>query len=96
MPPKERARETIDELLRHAGWDVQDRAAMNLFDPNARSVTVRETFLKTGYADHLLFVDGRALAVIEAKKEVDEALQAVARLLDLLPRIQLPDMASEA
>ena len=69
MTPEERARETIDELLRHAGWDVQDRAAMNLFDPNIPGVAVREAFLKTGYADYLLFVDGRALGIIEAKKQ---------------------------
>jgi hypothetical protein len=38
MNPEERARETIDELLRYAGWDVQDRQAMNLFDPTASAL----------------------------------------------------------
>ena len=68
MTPEEQARVTIDELLNHAGWDVQDREAMNLFDPNRPGVAVREAHLKTGFADYLLFVDGQALGIIEAKK----------------------------
>ena len=69
MIPEERARETIDELLRYTGWDVQNREAMNLFDRSRPGVAVREAYLKTGFADYLLFVDGKALGVIEAKKE---------------------------
>ena len=68
MTPEERARQTIDELLDYAGWSVQDRETMNLFDPAHRGVAVREAYLATGYADYLLFVDGKALGVIEAKK----------------------------
>ena len=68
MTPEERARETIDKLLDHAGWAVQDREAMNLFDANYPGAAVREAYLATGYADYLLFVDGKALGVIEAKK----------------------------
>jgi type I site-specific restriction endonuclease len=34
MTPEECARETIDELLGHAGWDVQGRAAEALEDTN--------------------------------------------------------------
>ena len=47
MTPEERARGTIDELLRCASWDVQDRQAMNLFDPNQPGVAVREAHLRT-------------------------------------------------
>jgi type I restriction enzyme R subunit len=68
MTPEERARVTIDQLLDYAGWDVQDREEMNLFDPTRPGVAVREAHLRTGYADYLLFVDGKALGVIEAKK----------------------------
>jgi type I restriction enzyme R subunit len=68
MQPEQKARQQIDELLDYAGWDVQDREAMNLFDPARPGVAVREAYLKTGYADYLLFVEGKALGVIEAKR----------------------------
>lgn len=68
MTPEQKARQNIDELLTHAGWVVQDRDGMNLFDPAKPGVAVREAHLKTGFADYLLFVDGRALGVVEAKK----------------------------
>ncbi|MDX1417927.1 MAG: DEAD/DEAH box helicase family protein, partial [Candidatus Promineifilaceae bacterium] len=68
MTPEQRARKAIDEILKVAGWAVQDREEMNLFDAAQRGVAVREAHLQTGYADYLLFVDGRALGVIEAKK----------------------------
>jgi type I restriction enzyme R subunit len=67
--PEERARETIDALLSAAGWIVQDRKAAN---PSAgRGVAVREFPMRSGYgeADYLLYVDGMAVGVIEAKKE---------------------------
>ncbi|MFN2121920.1 MAG: hypothetical protein ACK2UP_00315 [Candidatus Promineifilaceae bacterium] len=92
MTPEERARETIDELLRYAGWDVQDREAMNLYDPNRPGVAVREAHLRTGFADYLLFVDGRALGIIEAKKEgtplVGVEAQSVRYSVGLPPRMQ--------
>lgn len=68
MTPEQKARQKIDELLTYAGWHVQDRDAMNLFDPAKPGVAVREAHLRTGFADYLLFVDGRALGIIEAKK----------------------------
>ena len=68
MQPEQKAREHIDELLHYAGWDVQDRDAMNLFDPAKPGVAVREAHLKTGFADYLLFVEGKVLGVVEAKK----------------------------
>ncbi len=68
MQPEQKAREHIDELLHYAGWDVQDRDAMNLFDPAKPGVAVREAHLKTGFADYLLFVEGKVLGVVEAKR----------------------------
>lgn len=68
MTPEQKARLKIDELLTYAGWHVQDREAMNLFDPAKPGVAVREAHLRTGFADYLLFVDGQALGVVEAKK----------------------------
>jgi type I restriction enzyme R subunit len=68
MTPEQRARQQIDTLLHHADWDVQDREQMNLFAAATPGVAVREAHLKTGYADYLLFVQGKALGIIEAKR----------------------------
>jgi type I restriction enzyme, R subunit len=65
--PEQRARQTIDALLTAAGWQVHDRAALNL--SAARGVAVREFPLKTGFADYLLFVDRKAVGAVEAKPE---------------------------
>ena len=65
--PEQRARQTIDDLLTAAGWQVQDRAALNL--SAGRGVAVREFALKTGFADYLLFVDRKAMGAVEAKAE---------------------------
>ncbi|MCB1943983.1 MAG: type III restriction endonuclease subunit R, partial [Candidatus Accumulibacter sp.] len=62
------ARERIDQLLGAAGWAVQDVAAVDLHA--ARGVALREFPLGAGhgFADYLLYVDGKAAGVIEAKK----------------------------
>ena len=69
LTPEQRARVSIDALLDAAGWSVQDAAAANIHA--ARGVAIREFPLKTGhgFADYLLYVDGKAAGVIEAKKE---------------------------
>jgi type I restriction enzyme R subunit len=68
--PEQRAREAIDRLLQAAGWAVQDynkTADINA----ARGVAIREFELNAGFgtADYLLYVDGKAAGVIEAKKQ---------------------------
>src|SRR5687768_5226016 len=67
--PEDLARERIDAALRVAGWCVQDVAAANLWA--ATGVAIREYPLRQGYgeADYLLFADGQAVGVVEAKKE---------------------------
>jgi type I restriction enzyme, R subunit len=67
--PEEKAREIIDRLLNAAGWKVVDCDQVNIHA--ARGVAVREFTLKAdhGEADYLLYVDGQAAGVIEAKKE---------------------------
>ena len=67
--PEADAREAIDRLLKAAGWHVVDRDQVNIHV--ARGVAVREFTLKPGHgeADYLLYVDGQAAGVIEAKKE---------------------------
>ena len=69
LAPEERARVKIDAALEAAGWVVQDREMMNL--AAGRGVAVREFKLAQGhgYADYLLFVDRKAVGVLEAKAE---------------------------
>ncbi len=67
MNPEEKARLKIDEELTQAGWVIQDRKD---FNRNASlGVAVREFLMQDNTeADYLLFVDGKACGVIEAKK----------------------------
>jgi hypothetical protein len=76
MPtPEEQARQKIDQLLDAAGWQVQDRSALNL--GAARGVTAREFPLETGFANYMLFVDRKAVGVIEAKPEGTTLLRSI-------------------
>jgi type I restriction enzyme R subunit len=67
--PEQRAREAIDRLLQAAGWAVQDYKTADI--NAARGVAIREFELNAGFgtADYLLYVDGKAAGVIEAKKQ---------------------------
>ena len=69
MSPEAKARENIDRLLQAAGWHVCDANAAYIHAD--RGVAIREFPLKAGhgFADYLLYVDGKAAGVIEAKKE---------------------------
>ena len=68
MPtPEELARINIDKQLTACGWTVQSRAEMNFYA--GRGIAVREFPLSTGEADYLLFVDRKAVGVVEAKPE---------------------------
>jgi type I restriction enzyme R subunit len=66
--PEDIAREQIDRMLVSAGWAVQDARAVDLYAK--QGVAIREFELKSGYgtADYILYVDGKAAGVIEAKK----------------------------
>ena len=66
LTPEEKARVEIDRQLEACGWQVQSREGQNLFAQ--RGVAVAEFPLKTGYADYLLCVDGKAIGAVEAKK----------------------------
>ena len=62
--PEARARRTIDSLLQDAGWEVQDRDEINVrAGPAPHGVAVREFAMKEGhgFADYLLFVNGKAV-----------------------------------
>ncbi|QGG89029.1 DEAD/DEAH box helicase [Agrobacterium sp. MA01] len=63
--PEQLARDQIDALLIEAGWAVQDKKAINF---NAgQGIAVREYQTDVGPADYALFVDKKAVGVIEAK-----------------------------
>lgn len=68
MTPEELARQKIDCILKQAGWLIQDVKDVNIHA--GRGVAIREFPLKSGhgFADYLLYVDGKAAGVIEAKK----------------------------
>ncbi len=66
MPtPEEQARELIDAHLKASGWIVQTFKHMNLGAGPGLAVT--EFPGAHGEADYLLYVDGKAIGVVEAK-----------------------------
>jgi len=67
MTPEQEARESIDRMLQQAGWIVQGYRELNIFA--GPGVAVREFPLRTGDADYLLYADGKAIGVVEAKPE---------------------------
>ncbi|MFG2954534.1 DEAD/DEAH box helicase family protein [Streptomyces sp. NPDC048291] len=61
------ARKRIDAMLRKSGWLIQSKAEAN---PRAgQGVAIEEFTLATGRADYVLYVDGKIVGVIEAKRE---------------------------
>lgn len=66
MTPEEQARIVIDEKLEKSGWTIQDMKKLNL--TAALGVAVREFPTSTGPVDYALFIDGKPVGVIEAKK----------------------------
>ena len=63
--PEQKARDRIDEQLRQAGWSVQQKIDFSAGIGQA----VREWHTDAGPADYVLFVDKKAVGVIEAKRE---------------------------
>ena len=66
LKPEEQARVLIDEMLAAAGWAVVPRSEY-MDVPHAQAVT--EALTKgNNEADYLLFLDGKAIGVLEAKR----------------------------
>ncbi|MFE9498660.1 DEAD/DEAH box helicase family protein [Streptomyces collinus] len=63
------ARAKIDAMLAKAGWVIQDKAGANPLDERSRGVAIREFTVATGRADYVLYVGGKIVGVIEAKRE---------------------------
>lgn len=74
LTPEAKARIIIDDMFEKAGWKVVDR---DEYDPLATAVALREALTEgdsDAYkeADYLLFVNGQAVGVLEAKRvEID-------------------------
>ncbi len=66
MLPEEKARVKIDKQLRNAGWDIVLR---NEYLPNSTTAVKEALMLNNTESDYLLFIDGKAIAVVEAKRE---------------------------
>ena len=65
--PEEKARKKIDMLLKKAGWSIVPR---DQYSPGVSAVAIEEGLLKGNLeADYLLFLEGKAIGVLEAKKE---------------------------
>src|SRR5437660_161805 len=97
MPtPEELAREKIDKLLSDCGWVIQNRGSINL--SAGRGIAIREALLKDrDEVDYLLFVDGKAIATVEAKPEgftltgvEEQSGKSGKGLLDIYPKWREP------
>lgn len=67
MKPEEKARVWIDRQLEEAGWKVVSR---DEFSASISAAAVTEGLMKGGLeADYLLFLNGKAIGVVEAKAE---------------------------
>jgi type I restriction enzyme, R subunit len=67
MTPEEKARRRIDQQLQQCGWAVMDYNDLDL--TAGPGVAAREFPLRGGFADYLLYADGKAVGVVEAKPE---------------------------
>ncbi len=65
--PEQQARDNIDALLVQSGWLIQNKLTVNL--SAAKGIAIREYPTDTGPADYILFVNKKAVGVIEAKRE---------------------------
>ena len=66
MTPEEKARVRIDQMFSDAGWKVVSR---DEYSPNLSAAAIEEGILQGGKeADYLLFINGKAVGVLEAKK----------------------------
>jgi len=65
--PEQLARDAIDRLLMASGWLIQDKKTFNL--AVGPGVAIREFQTSVGPADYVLFVNGKPVGLIEAKRQ---------------------------
>lgn len=76
MLPEEKARVKIDKQLGDAGWEIVPR---NEYVPG-NTTAVKEALMQGNTeSDYLLFIDNKAIAVVEAKKEANPLGDDVAK-----------------
>ena len=86
--PEELAREKIDLFLTNSGWDIVGR---NEYNELLNACAIKEGLLKGNReADYLLFVGGKAIAVLEAKKAENKLNTEVAEQVQNYSKI-VPD-----
>ena len=66
MLPEEQARVKIDKQLKNAGWDIVSR---DEYVPRSASAVKEAIMQGNTESDYLLFIDDKAIAVVEAKRE---------------------------
>lgn len=76
MTPEERARVKIDKQLINAGWDIVSR---DEYVPGNTSAVKEALMQGNTESDYLLFVDDKAIAVVEAKREENPLADDVQR-----------------
>lgn len=75
MTPEEKARQKIDQWFTDAGWKVINR---DEYEPTSTAVAIREGLLKDNLeADYFLFISGKAVGVLEAKREETDAFSSI-------------------
>lgn len=93
--PEEQARKNIDKLLESCGWKIQNYKQLDL--SAGPGVALREVPTKVGPTDYLLFVDRKAVGVIEAKAEgtplggvAEQSTDYVKGIPDHIPHLHEP------
>ena len=89
MTPEEKARVLIDQLFADAGWQVVSREE---YSADISAAAIEEGILQGGKeADYLLFINGMAVGVLEAKKETtDVSSDKVTSQAENYTRLLLP------
>ena len=65
--PEQIARDHIDGLLKSSGWSVQHKTEIDLNRGHGQAIQEYQT--NVGPADYVLFIDKKAVGIIEAKRE---------------------------
>lgn len=88
MTPEEKARQKIDQWFTDAGWEVINR---DEYEPTSTAVAIREGLLKDNLeADYFLFINGKAVGVLEAKREETDTFSSkYANKLPYMPKAYL-------